>query len=720
MKSLTRITAVSLSCLIACGTLAGSAAAVGGQIGSSVASAASAAVAYSEEAYISYKEEVIYVNLDASGAIKDAYVVNIVGGGDTVDYGDYEWVKILNTADKITQDGDRITFSSSSERVYYEGKLTKIELPWNFSVRYYIDGVEYTAEEVAGKSGKLEIRFKVTKNENSTGNFYESFALQASFTLDTQKCKNISAPDATVANVGKNKQISYTVLPGKGIDASVTADVVDFEMSAISVNGVPLSMNMEIDDGELTDKIGEVQDAVSEANDGAGELADGLDELKNNNQSLVDGSNDLKSGLEELDLNSSSLTGGAGELKGGLEVLDGNSGALTGGAGGLKDGLALIDGNSSALTDGAGGLKDGLALIDGNSSALTGGAGGLKDGLTLIDGNSGALTGGAGDLKDGLTLIDGNSGTLKVGTWQAYCGLCAAAQEILNAGLSANGFATVELTPETYGAVLAELTAMLDEDGVRAQAEQTARLQVTEQVENNALSVYVGYLRSRENEIYAAYVESIEDSIYAQYIQENADDIYYAYVKSVNDSSDDALYKQFAYEYVVQQAMAGGMNQSDAQAYAESTEGQAYIYNVYSGLTDDDKANIILAAVDELTYKQMKEILAAAQSGLTPEQKQAILAGAVEALTDDQKQSVLEGAADSLTEQEKTEIREAYIGQLMESAEVTAQIDAAVAEATATKEQIAQLKSQLDEFGTLYNGIVDYTDGVAQALEGAG
>ncbi len=109
----------------------------------------------------------------------------------------------------------------------------------------------------------------------------------------TQTCKNISAPNATVANVGKNKQISYTILPSKGIDTTITADVTDFEMGAVSINGVPLSLDMEIDDSELMNKIEELQDAVSLACDGANELADGLGELAENNPDLISGANDL-------------------------------------------------------------------------------------------------------------------------------------------------------------------------------------------------------------------------------------------------------------------------------------------------------------------------------------------------------------------------------------------------------------------------------------------
>ena len=99
------------------------------------------------------KEEVVYVNITADGKVKDVYVVNIFSGGNIVDYGDYSEIKNLNTSDRITKNGNKITFSSSADRVYYQGKLTNPEIPWNISIRYFIDGTEYSPETAAGKSG---------------------------------------------------------------------------------------------------------------------------------------------------------------------------------------------------------------------------------------------------------------------------------------------------------------------------------------------------------------------------------------------------------------------------------------------------------------------------------------------------------------------------------------------------------------------------------------
>ena len=95
----------------------------------------------------SEKEEVVYINLDAEGEIKDLNVVNIFGKGEIIDYGAYDSVEMMNTSDEITQKGDKISFSTDTDRVYYKGKMSNKEIPWNISIRYYLDGKEYSAEE---------------------------------------------------------------------------------------------------------------------------------------------------------------------------------------------------------------------------------------------------------------------------------------------------------------------------------------------------------------------------------------------------------------------------------------------------------------------------------------------------------------------------------------------------------------------------------------------
>ena len=134
--------------------------------------------------------------------------------------------------------------------------------------------------------------------------------------LDTDKCKKIVAPDATVANVGSNKQLTYTILPGKGADIEITAEVYEFEMDGISINGIPLNLNIEVDDEELMERITELLDAISQLDDGAAELYDGVFDLQDGAQSdLKSGVNDLKDGAEQLHSGAADLKDGGRDRK---------------------------------------------------------------------------------------------------------------------------------------------------------------------------------------------------------------------------------------------------------------------------------------------------------------------------------------------------------------------------------------------------------------------
>ena len=273
----------------------------------------------------SEKEEVIYIMTDASGKVTDMEAVNIFAGGDITDYGDYSDVKVLNTTDQITQDGNKITLSSDAEKIYYQGTMKTTVMPWNISIKYFLDGKEYSADNIAGKSGALEIRFSVSKNESCKGSFYDDYALQASFTLDTNLCRNISASGATIANVGSDKQLTYTILPGKGINTSITADVTDFEMESAAINGVRLNMDVDVDDAELMDKVDEITSAISSTNDGASAVRDGMGNLYNATGTLNDKVSELNSGV-------GALANGAADLYSGLSSITASNDSLTGAA----------------------------------------------------------------------------------------------------------------------------------------------------------------------------------------------------------------------------------------------------------------------------------------------------------------------------------------------------------------------------------------------------
>lgn len=298
----------------------------------------------------SEKEEVVYTTLKSDGSLKDTCVVNSFTGGKITDYGEYSSVKMLNVNDPIEQKEDKITISSSAEKVYYQGNLKDIKIPWNISLHYYLDGKEYAPHEIAGKSGKLKIQIKITKNEDCSGMFFDDYALQASVSLDTKKCRNITAPDAIIANSGSSKQLSYTILPGKGMDTSITADVKDFEMNEISINGIHLNLNVDVEDKELKNKVNELINAVEELDHGALKLDDGSEKLLGASSGLKNGVSELHSGSAVLDKGVISLQNGLQTVQNGLNSLDNKSAELENGSSEFKNALKQIQTSVNAVS----------------------------------------------------------------------------------------------------------------------------------------------------------------------------------------------------------------------------------------------------------------------------------------------------------------------------------------------------------------------------------
>ena len=239
------------------------------------------------------KEEVVYGVLDAQGQVDGLYAVNIFDGGDIVDYGDYASVHPLNTEDEISYADGEVRFHSDAQRVYYQGNLNTRDLPWLFHLSYRLDGQAVTAEELAGKSGHVEIELDIRRNPDYQGELFRSHALQITGLLDMEKCRNITAEGATQANVGTSRQLSYIVLPNAEKTILIAADATDFEMDAISINGVQLSLDINVDDSELSGQTDKIVDAGAELDDGAQELLDGATELAEHNAELLDGAQQI-------------------------------------------------------------------------------------------------------------------------------------------------------------------------------------------------------------------------------------------------------------------------------------------------------------------------------------------------------------------------------------------------------------------------------------------
>ena len=298
----------------------------------------------------SAKEEVIYANLDASGTVTGVYAVNsfAVQAGDTVtDHGSYTAVRNMTTTDPLEHSGDTITATMTQDgKLYYEGTMdTATALPWLVKLTYTLDGAEIAPEELGGKSGALAIRLQVSRNPDCTGDFFDQYALQVTMTLDTDRAQNIVADGATMANVGSNKQLSYILLPGSDSDVTVTADVTDFAMNAISLNGVKLRLNLGLDGADLTGMLDRLQSGSVQLDDGANALADGIAQVQ--------------AGLDTLNGKSGALTGGSAKVKAALTQMQT---ALNGVSASTDQLTTLLDASTQ--------IQNGIAQLDAGAAQL--------------------------------------------------------------------------------------------------------------------------------------------------------------------------------------------------------------------------------------------------------------------------------------------------------------------------------------------------------------
>lgn len=372
------------------------------------------------------KEEVVYVSLNADGSVREINVVNIFDldkSGRIIDYGRYTSVRNMTTTDEILCSDGEIRIDAGAGKLYYEGKLDSSVMPWNISIRYYIDGVEYAANEIAGKSGSLKMTVSITENTECRGNFFDGYALQASLKLDGERFRNIVSDGATVANVGADRQLTYIILPGKGAELVITADVTDFETDGFSINGIPLNFSIDIDDAELTSDISRLVDAIARIDNGAGELYESISGLESGaGGALSDGAEGLRGGADQLYAGSASLLCG-GE-------------ALVSGAGELCDGASELDSGIRTLNAGIAEIDRALDALEASSPALVSGSSGIMDALTKIN----AALDGVSVNADDLARLTEASSSIKTGIDSLAAGASA-----LRSAISYDAYRTMML-----------------------------------------------------------------------------------------------------------------------------------------------------------------------------------------------------------------------------------------------------------------------------------
>ena len=408
------------------------------------------------------KKETVFVIADAEGNAQSVTVSErLHNPGKLNEIADYSALdNIENVGGDQTwsaQDGV-IVWKADGADISYEG-TSDAPLPVSVHVSYKLDGEAITPDELAGKSGHLEItiEYAATQTERvNVGGKTESmpvpFLMATVMLVDDDVYDNIEVTNGKVIDAGNMKAVLCYGLPGVyealhldeyddlDIDipstSIITADVTDYSSSGsytIATNSIFNSIgennDLNLDTGSLTDDlddaITQLMDGVDQLYEGMGELRDGAETLHDGTGSLLDGAEQLNDGLGTLMENAPDLADGVDALLDGAEQLDGGASDLLDGTQQLHDGTGnLLDG-AEQLHDGAGSLLDGVEQLHDGTGSLLDGAEQLNDGLGTLADSAPDLADGVDALLDGAQQLNDGIGSLLDGANQVDEGAAA-------------------------------------------------------------------------------------------------------------------------------------------------------------------------------------------------------------------------------------------------------------------------------------------------------
>lgn len=388
------------------------------------------------------KDESVYLISDANGNVNKTIVVDHLKNKDKKDtledasnLSDIENVK---GKEKFTQSGDKLTWQAGGKDIYYQGTATE-EPPVTQKVTYYLDGKEISPEDLAGKSGKVKIRFDYTNTTSYTETVNgEKQTVSVPFAAITglvlgDGFENIEVTNGKAEVSDSSSVVLGYALPGlkdslgikdKDLDGDVnipeymemTADVENFSMPAAMtfvVNASDYVSTDGIDTSDLDDMINDLKDASTQLQDGSKTLAEGTDTLSDGLSTLQSKLGTFASGVGTLKSGLKTYTDGVSTLSGGLNTLGNSTGALVSGADKLNSGAGQLASGSATLkdglktyTDGANGLAKGASDLDAGIGTLAEKSGTLVDGATKLNDGASQLSASASSINEGIKSLD--------------------------------------------------------------------------------------------------------------------------------------------------------------------------------------------------------------------------------------------------------------------------------------------------------------------------
>ncbi len=303
-----------------------------------VMGAAPVYAATGEDAAVS-KEETVYVNANADGSEDQITVSNWLKNAGTEknlqDESELKDIKNVKGDEEFTQSGNKLTWQTDGEDIYYQGTTTK-EPPVSVKFTYYLDGKEIKPDDLAGKSGKLKIKVDYTNNTKTTVDIngkketmYTPFVLMTGMILPQDIFSNVKIDNGKVISDGSRNIVIGFGMPGLQESLGLNSDSLEDLVSGDSDFELPESLEITADvenfslDSTFTVALDDVLDTIDTDNiTGYDDLKDALSDLEDAAMELVDGSKALSDGVDTLKDSYKELDDGIGTLKDGADELN--------------------------------------------------------------------------------------------------------------------------------------------------------------------------------------------------------------------------------------------------------------------------------------------------------------------------------------------------------------------------------------------------------------
>ena len=268
-------------------------------------------------------DEAYYAMTDYYGNLTDGSVVKSYrtnGISTLTDYGDYDEVINLTDGTEPTRTDGKTVFQLDESNLpgtfYFEGKTAKPfeQLPWTLSVSYTLNGVPTKAEDLAGKTGVVEINLDAVPNETASEYARNNYTLEAMAIFNQDDILSLEAPGAQVQLIGNLRAVLFIGLPGEECHYTIRVGSDDFSFGGMTFLMVPATLSqleeipklserkddLEENYNKLSGSMDSLLDAMAAMTGSLNASANGLDQLNQARNIFSSGKNTIYSGTDAL------------------------------------------------------------------------------------------------------------------------------------------------------------------------------------------------------------------------------------------------------------------------------------------------------------------------------------------------------------------------------------------------------------------------------------